>query len=289
MKQGILIVAVANAMYGRLAYNLAVTIKAADPKFPVAVLTGGDVALSHLDNGQKKVFDKIIHVPEADEMKAGAKLLSYDHTPFEATLVIDADNLWMKEHQPSDVFQALKGKKFAGITEGWIDQDGKDNRLNEHYPMWANYKEIKKAYKLGSGRMYQWRTEVFYFEKSAATAALFKKALEVYRKPKVPFMVWDGGMPDELALNIAAAITKTEPHVFNWQPTYWHQKHGGRVLPLQIITKDHFIFSGGGNFAPPSVQKMYNSIASTAHRKLGLQFLFTLQSKRNSLSGRQKM
>lgn len=285
MKKGILIVAVNNPMYGRTALNLAVSIKAVDKEWPVALIAD-DVAISHLNDAQRDVFDKIIHAPGATELKAGAKLLAYKHTPFDHTMVIDADNLWLSAHAPAHVFQSLEGTPFTAITEGFIH--GKDVKLNAAYPIWAHYDDIKKAYKLDGKRMYQWRTEIMYFEKSKVAEQLFSKALEIFKKPKVAHTVWDGGVPDELAVNIAAAITGVEPHEFNWQPTYWAQKHGGRVLPIHMIQKDYFVFSTGGNQATPAIQKTYNIIAAASHRRIGLQFLFTLQSKSRSIATRSK-
>lgn len=288
MKQGILIVAVGSPYYGRLAFNLAVSIKAVERDFPVVVLTDAR-AVSHLTENQQKVFDQVITDETIAELKAGSKLQAYARSPFDQTLVIDADNLWLQNRTPSELFQELDGVKFTAITEGFYDIDNQDDQLSKNYPLWADRDAIIAAYSLKSGKLYQWRSEVFYFERSEIARNIFKKAKAVFKDPKVDVTAWAGNIPDEFALNVAAAQLGVDPHVYNWQPVYWDRKHRGRVPPPHEIARDYFIFSSGGNAASSSVVKTYNQIAAYSHKKLGQQFLFLLSPKRSVLTERQKM
>src|SRR5688572_20063663 len=135
---GILIIATKHPMYGRMAYNLAATIKAGNKECPVAVLHSGR-GLQHLSEFNKEIFDYLIEMPEHD-YRVGTKLFAIDYTPFENTLVIDADNLWFQKRNPVDLFKELENFDFSAISEGMIDfstgvneLDRKSTRLNSSH------------------------------------------------------------------------------------------------------------------------------------------------------------
>lgn len=58
LKQGIILIATGHPYYGRMAYNLALTIKACE-EFPVA-LVHNDSAIKHLNDSQRGIFDMLI-------------------------------------------------------------------------------------------------------------------------------------------------------------------------------------------------------------------------------------
>jgi hypothetical protein len=286
MKKGIFIVAVGSPYYGRLAYNLATTIKSVE-EIPIAILHSGR-ALSHLTDIQTSIFDYVIEDDAATDLHAGAKLLSYEKSPFDKTLLIDADNLWLPAHKPSDLFEKLDGVKFTAITEGYYDIETKEDNLSKSYPLWANIDDIIKTYKLKRGKVYQWRSEMMYFEKSDVARSLFKQAKEIFLKPKIKVQSWGKSIPDEFALNVSAALNGIDPHEFNWQPSFWARRHQNKNVPLHKMMNDHYVLSSGGNFNTVAMTKTYNQLAAVAHKKLGLQFLFLLPHKRDSLVERSK-
>ena len=57
--RGVLTMALKHPLYGKYAYNLALSIKSADMKTQVAVIAD-EAALAHLHPGQRMIFDYII-------------------------------------------------------------------------------------------------------------------------------------------------------------------------------------------------------------------------------------
>lgn len=282
MLNGIIIVATGSPMYGRLAYNLAVTIKAVE-NFPVALLCSG-AGMNHISKDQQEVFDYITIVPEH---AYAAKLKAYDYSPFENTLYLDADMAWLPKRKPSDLFRELKDIKFAAITEGFYDYDTGKEENSTHYHFWCNPIGAKEAYGL-TGILYQWRSEVMYFKKCPEVKALFDMAAKVHADPKVEYQKFGGAVPDEIGINIAACKHGIHPHVRRWKPAYWHRLHG-HGASLQDIVNEYYLLSVGGSFASSAVRRCYDTVVRAAHNKLGLQFLFNLRSKRDTIKERSKM
>jgi hypothetical protein len=279
--KGILLIATGAPFYGRMAYNLAVTIKAVED-IPITVLHNG-YGLSHLSTKQRSIFDNIVDIP-VDSF--AAKLCLYDYSPYDKTLYLDADMAWMPTRYPSDLFDSLNAD-FTGITEGYYDYETGEDKGSNMYHYWCNPLEAKEKYKL-SGKYYQWRSEVIFFKKSPTAKKLFEEAKKIYAKPKVEGKKFAGHIPDELAINIAACKLGVEPHQFKWTPAYWHRLHGeGKSLPE--IAQNNYLMSVGGNYASGVMKDCYNRVCKAAHNKLGLQYLFTLQSKKAVLTERLKM
>ena len=276
MRIGIVIVATGHPYYGRYAYNLACTIKAVE-QIPICLLWSGN-GIKHLTPDLLSIFDE---VKEIESDGVGAKLEIYKHSPFERTLFLDADMLWLPKKKPSDLFNQLEGTKFTAITEGSTDNP------SGAYFFWAKVDEIREKYKVD--KIYQYRTEVMYFEKCKEIADMFKEAKKIFKNPGLKTVKkFAGGVPDELAINIACAIHNIHPHVENWQPSYWSKKHSGNIPPPQDLYANYYLFSVGGNNHSSLVDKFYNSLVKAQAPKAGHAFLFALQQKFSFLPERQK-
>lgn len=278
MLKGIVIVAIGHPEYGRNAFNLAVTIKAVE-LFPVALIYD-DTAISHLDSQQISLFDHLIHAPHL-KPNCSAKLSTYDLSPFDATLVLDADMLWLPRRKPSELFAELEGATFTAISEGDTDNPSAE------YFFWAHVDEIREKYNVT--KIHQWRTEVMYFEKGEKAAALFNHALAINKDHGLSYVKdFAGGLPDELSINIAAAIMGIEPHIANWQPSYWPHMNGHKVPEFDFLYRNYYVFSVGGNHQTENIKVFYNRIMKAQAPKIGLQHSFPLQSKHTYLPERRK-
>jgi len=280
LNRGIILVATGAAFYGRMAYNLAVTIKAVED-IPVTVLYNG-AALSHLSENQRKIFNQTIEIPTTS---FAAKLRLYDYSPYDYTLYLDADMAWLPNKKPSELFNELKDVVFTSITEGYYDYEQGVDYGNKMYHYWCDPLEAKQAHGL-KGKFYQWRSEVIYFNSEAKE--MFEAAKDAYENPKVVVKQFAGHVPDELAINIAASKTGIEPHEYRWMPAYWHRLHG-EGMQLQGILNGYYLLSVGGNYATSTMKTCYNNVCKAAHNKLGLQYLFILQSKKEVMPDRIKM
>lgn len=278
LKQGILIIALGHPYYGRYAFNLAITLKAVED-IQIAVVHD-NTSLSHLDDTQKAVFD--ILVPCDLKPGCGAKLHAYDLSPFDQTLLLDADMVWLPVHKPSELFKELEGIEFTGITEGSTDNP------SSHYFFWAQIEEIRSKYGITS-TIHQWRTEVLYFEKSDKVKEMFADAININANHGLSSVKeFAEGIPDELSINISAGKHELNPHKPNWQPSYWAKMHQDKIPEPSTLYREYYLLSAGGNMNTDNVKQMYNNIVKAQAPKLGLTHCFPLQSKHSFLTERRK-
>jgi len=189
--------------------------------------------------------------------------------------------VWLPKQLPSALFDQLNGHELTGITEG--------STLNpsSHYFFWAEVDDIRKTYNV-EGVIYQWRTEVMYFERSEKIEALFNQAISIYKDHRLQKVkTFAEGVPDELAINIAAAVAEVKPHQENWQPSYWPQMHQNQLPGLSVLYESYFTLSLGGNHTTDNVKRLYNNIMQAQAVKLGLSHCFPAQSKHNFLKERK--
>ena len=275
LKTGIILIATGHPNYGKLAYNLALTIKTAGENTPVAIVHTG---LEHLTESQKAIFDYLIPLPENFRDGFGAKLHLDELTPFDKTLFLDADMLWLGR-KPSQLFAELDGTGFTSITEGHSEA------INYKYYFWAEPQEIKDAYKVD--KVWQIRSEVMYFERGTK---VFSKARSLKPETKLKTIRKFGeAIPDELYFNIATALFKIDPHMPSWMPAYWARLHGEIMPPLKDLHNDYYLLSFGSNQASSIMRKTYDNVMQVAAYKLGLPYLFKLKSKREWAPGRLKI
>lgn len=284
--KGILIMAVGHPYYGRLAYNLALSIKSVQRDAQIAVVHS-DRSLNHLSSDQLRFFDHLIELPEGLPEGCGTKLWANELTPFKKTILLDADMLWLPKRTPDDLFKELDGINFTAISEGYFDYQEGNHQINEKYFFWADPLEIKSKYKVKADKIYQWRSEVVYFEKATK---IFSTAQKVFLNPGLPSMKqYATGVADELGINVACAVHDIHPHVFRWEPSYWHMINGGHIPSIPDLLNKHYLISFGSNQATGNSKKIYDKLVRVACYKFGLQHVFPLASKREWLPERTKM
>lgn len=279
LTKGILIFAFGHPQYGRYAYNLAVTIKAVQANARI-VIAHDETAVSHLDEYQRSIFDQFIPAPTLVP-GCTVKLSAYDLTPFDQTLVLDADMIWLPKKTPDDLFREVEGTDFLAICEGNTDAP------SGAYFFWADVEEIRKKYNVT--RIHQWRTEVMYFEKTDRVSDMFADAKKINHKSNLDTIKeFAGGIPDELSINISTAIHGIEPKIFNWQPSFWPKMHGERIPEANTLYNNHFLLSVGGNLQTENVKAFYNRIMLAQAPKIGHTHAFPLMSKHQFLPERRK-
>lgn len=271
---GIIIIATSHANYGNLAYNLALSIKCIEPTMPIAVVWS-ERSLSHLTPTQVAVFDYLIELPVEYRTGFGVKLHLDQLTPFDNTLYLDADMLWLGK-KPSELFEELKGTSFTCITEGNSDKP------NPKYYFWAAAQEIKDVY--GVTRIWQTRSEVMYFEKPEVFEAARELKPELCLKTIRKFGEW---IPDELYFNIATAQVGIE--LKPWMPAYWARLHNELMPNLSVLYKEYYLLSFGSNAASPTMKRTYDNVMQVVCNKLRLPYIFKLKSKKEWAPGRLKI
>lgn len=274
LNKGIILIATGHPYYGRMAYNLALSIKACEG-VPVAVVHD-EGALKHLNDKQREVFDHLIPLPGNYRNGIQAKLHLDELTPFDHTLYLDVDMVWIGKRSPSQLFKSMEGVPFAAIYEG--DSDKPNNK----YYFWADSEEIKKAY--GVDKVPQLRSEVIYFE----SAEVFQKARSL--KPQTmlnSIRMFGNVIPDELYFNIATAVLGIELKA--WMPAYWPRMHNEKMPTPSMLAQGYYLLSAGSNYVSPVIKNTYDRYMIHAANKTGVTHLFPIRSKKEWLPERQKM
>lgn len=296
LKQGILLLAIGNPYYGRMAYNLAISIKAIDTNAHISLIYTHD-AIAHINNKNIWVFDKLIHYT-GDQSGFGAKLQLYQYSPYEKTLYIDVDTLWVNKNSPNVLLDQLEGVSFTGITEGVHDYgDTSKSDHSKNYYFWADLEELKERYAFEKEKIFQWRSEFMYFEKCEKINNLFSIARNLYAinsdKSRVDKLksakLFCGHIPDELAINISCAMCDITPHIYKWEPSFWDRLNGGNCPAIDVLSSKYYIISCGSNANGGPLKKVYDRTMRNAAYKLRLQHVFPLVSKKEMLNDRQLM
>lgn len=295
MKQGIILIACGHPYYGKMAAAVAASIKAVE-NVSICLLHHGK-AVSYLDEKELALFDikeilsdDLVSNADGSFNPLKARMHMYDLTPFEETLMLDVDNIWLKK-KPSEVFESLKEVSFTIQNTGYTLCDAK---ADEQYSVWADINDIIKAYKLQGKKFYQTLGEWIYFKKDNKAKKLFTAALKIFNaKPKIKVHSFIGQtVPDELAFSIAMALTDIYPHADKYLPTTFFDINSlaqNRFSHIYQLTDKYFTISLGSNRNPVNTVTMYNTLSAAAYQKLGLQNPYKWKSKKTFLPERIKL
>lgn len=271
--------------YGRLAFNMAVSIKHREPEMKVALAFSGN-ALNHLGRyALDKFIDKLIPVPKSIIYHKGqfspfrAKLHMYELSPWEHTLFLDADNIWLPGGpKPSQVMNSLAKEKFTIQNRGVLHMG--PEQLPSETSLWADVNEIRDVYGLEGKNYFEIHSEFVFFRKLKAVEAMFTKAVQVHDNLKVKSFVFGGGIPDELPMAIAMAKTGIEPHETPYTPTYWEvvEKKMLHKNPSEMFSH-YCCYSTGGSTHSFFMTDFYNAQVRHIFYKEGIEYPYLLQDK----------
>ena len=282
MTKGILTIALKHPLYGRFAYNLALSIKAADPKQPISVIAD-EAALAHLHEGQRMIFDRII-TPEPHQHKRGDKVLPLitkfyinDLTPYEKeTLFVDADMIFSPMCDFNKLWKEMSKVQWTMANRGINEPDKGISEWVDSGILKKQYMEVKQWYDLSS--------EWIYWKSGLLSDSIFTDARKFYDEGKLTTRSFAGDKPDEPFFNLSLDLNKHKPHQAPWQPTYW-QPAMRKVLNAMEIKRQYYAFSAGGNHLPRQQQLIYDELLKNASYRMNMPG-FKVPHKRSQLKER---
>lgn len=169
--RGIVIIALGSPQYGRLAANLASSIRYKDKDINIHLVHTAQ-SVSHLTEKHKALFSSFAECPPQYYTKNDkavylkAKTCIYELSPFDETLMLDADMIWFGSKSATNLFDELKDVDFTIQNRNYFDL-GSD-KLDEKYSDWCNIKEVKEKYNT-TGRFYHLHSEFIFFNAAKAT------------------------------------------------------------------------------------------------------------------------
>lgn len=289
--KGILLIAVGHPLYGKQAYNLAVSLKAADPSIEIA-LVHDDTSLKRMHPKCFDVFSYLIHQPakvigSPMERAMELRLIMPKLTPFEVTLALDVDMIWAGK-PINYLFDLVTDESpMTFVNEGYFDLDEGKNDTTDKYIPWAFPDDIKAAYDL-TGKLYQMRAEFVIFKSCKVVTDVFREANKIRRKPAIEPNKLAGAITEEFGLNIAMHKAGIVPHESKWQPTLWPLVNGGICPEVKDIRQSYYALSVGGNYSTQSIRSAYEKLLGAACAKTGLKNFFPkLEDKRSLIAERK--
>ena len=287
--KGVLILALGHPYYGRMAAQLAMSIKASSPSANISVLKAGS-ALNHLNADYLKFFDKVIECPKEyytnskgfeDYLKA--KIYIYDTSPYDKTIYLDADMIWLNRNI-DELFNSLNEVEFTIQNRGAFEL-GK-GLLDDKLSWWCNVNDILPAYNLTKGTYYSLSSEFIYIKKATNVKKYFDKCKWVYDNMKVNYLKFANGIPDEIIFSIGMILEDYYPHTIYFTPIYWEQAEKRRMYGNELAN-NFYGFSLGGKTVGDREKKIYNDLVQKYCNQNGLKHYFQAKDKMLWLPERQ--
>ena len=272
--RGVLTMALKHPLYGRYAYNLALSIKSADMRTQVAVIADEE-GLKHLHPGQRMIFDYII--PPAFEKPLVNKFYLINLSPFEETLFVDADMIFSPLANFEEFWNSMKDVQWTMANRGSDD-------LIKGISEWTTKEDIEEAYG-GVDQWYDLSSEWIYFKKNDLTYTIFANAEMYYEENKLKVREFAGDRPDEPYFNLSLISVNHKPHQAPYQPTYWQPAMKG-FPGIMAIKKGWMAFSVGGKLIPQQQQQVYDELLKNASFRMNMPSMKIAQ-KMNQLSERK--
>jgi hypothetical protein len=282
-KKGILILALGHPEYGKMAYMLTLSLRFSS-SIPIT-LAYTPSAITHISN-KLQFFDKTIEIPEEYYTKRNvkefikAKTHIYDLSPYDETLYLDADTLWLPRRPVDQVFEELKDEELAIQCKG-------STKIGEHGSKnyWCDLNEYKKVY--GVDTFYNFASEFIYFKKTKAVKKFFKDSSKIYDNLKIKHTLFSGGIPDELIFNISMAQNNLKPFREVYVPIYWEQSER-KNLKRSDMYEMFYAYSAGGKLSSSVEKKVYKDLAQFYGNHFGLQH-YELKDKMRYLPERANL
>lgn len=283
--RGILILALGHPYYGRMALNLALSLKYTS-KLPIA-LACNQSAITHI-SGHLDKFDKIIDVPEkyftrrknTEYIKAKTQI--YNLSPFDETIYLDADMLWLPKRSIDTLFNELSSESLVIQSRGTTPL-ASDNIQGKSF--WCDLKEYKEVY--GGEVFYNLSSEFIYFKKSKEVAKLFSDSVKIYDNLKIKHTQFSGGIPDELVFNISMLQNGITPNRTFYTPIYWEQAERKNMPPSQMH-QEYFGYSVGGKISSTTEKRFYDNLSQFYGTQFGVHH-FKLKDKMSYLPERARI
>jgi hypothetical protein len=291
--KGILLIACGHRNYGKMAVTLAASIRMIDKDVNIC-LAYTESALTNLSEAEKGLFNHFVELNKktytlGSNKSAWIKTKVHidEITPYEETLFLDVDQVWLWKKTPSQVLEELGQHEFVIENTGYI---GFDNIIYPESENWVKMDEVKESYKLTTEKFYRVHSEFIYWKKCENTKKYFKKVKEVYTSPLVKPFGFAGAYPDEFAFAIAISVLEYYPQIDNFIPTWWYPREN-RDEHLYRIADNYNTISIGGAFVDETSKKNYNIVAQRAYNELDLLYPYQItdfNDKRKFLTERQK-
>lgn len=274
MDRGIILLALGNRIYGNMAFNLVLSIRATNKTIPIILYTD-HAAIANLNDKQKALFTEIRTLPgkyyiyNNKAMYFRAKSRLYELAPFEHTMWLDADVAFLPGKNVEDLFD--DNVDFKAQTYNLINLDTGEKHIDTPYQhmIWGDPKKIKKYYKFPDNTLLpQINSSIIVFKKGDVAETMFNKVCELYEDPRPPCESFRGEYPDEFFFHVAGAMTQTMSPIIPWAPIYGDHEFGHLYWKYEDIEKNNYALMTYGLETVRHVKQFYDIIINNAAKSL---------------------
>lgn len=280
MTRGFIIYALGHRNYYHMAETLAASIKFNNAAVNITLICDNLANVTYT-----QLFEQVIRIEVKQPLVFNKyTICMYDHSPYDETIKLDADMIWLNGRDPLKLFDLLAPYDVMHMNRGngW----GKGNSV------WCSEDDLQKAYAFTEAdKLYKIYGEFVYFKKNDVAKKYFKDVRYVFSKPKVKMFEGfsNGTFTDELAYQIAAIVNGLS-FIDNFTPVmnkYLGYRQWERCYAYQL-PETFFAYSIGGNATPSVMRQQYNLLAKHYYHKLSLQNPYQVRDKKTFLPERKK-
>lgn len=213
-----------------------------------------------------------------------ATICMYDHSPYDMTIKLDADMIWLNGRDPMKLFDELQQYDVMHMNRG--------HGWNAGNSVWCAEEDLRFAYGFTEDdKLYKIYGEFVYFKKGEAAKKYFRSVKSIFNKPKVEMLdgFSNGTFTDELAFQIASMQQGFE-YIDNFTPVlnkYLGYKSYEHTFAY-ALPKQFYAYSIGGNATHAFMREQYNTLAKHYYYQLGLQNPYQVKDKKTFLPERIK-
>lgn len=269
--------------YGQWCTNLAMGLKQTDATTNITLLYQGKAL--ELISQYISIFDQVIEIPKSCTTRNGldsllrAKVCLYELSPYDETIYIDADVMWLPYKPISQLFDEMKD---IDIT---IGNRGKTDLNTNPKLIWCKSENMRAVY--GDVTIYNLSSEFMYFKKNEKVQQFFEEAKKAFDVPGVDYTRFSGTVPDELAFQIAMIKTGVVPHKVPYLPFYWEPYEKKNKTLESLYKEGWYGYSIGGATLNYQQKMIYDALAKVYAKGFGIRFPFLSRNKRDILPSRK--
>lgn len=279
----IVLIATGRREWGDMSLNLALSIKANNPRQKIALIHT-ESAIAGLEPLIKLVFDFQYLVHRSDFttayehafcLKTELYNISVQMCPSATAFIyLDSDVIMIAGKDPAQWFEEHKDREFTSYCNDVYDyQTGLRSRPD--YKFWCNPEEAAAYFGISeTAKMPQINTSFIYFKPSPTVKEFFDLAIEVWKDEGFgAYEDYKGAKPDEFCFNVAAAKSGLLPHQTTYRPIFF--RFASENTEEEYIQQYYkaFGFAGKMAYTQPLID-WYNRAVAYYRKGYGLRTMF---------------
>lgn len=226
MSKGVILLALERSIYGRMAFNSALCVRALMPNLPIHLFYSGD-SLKSLSPVHRSFFSNIEELPKEyftydDKFKPfRCKSRIYEISPFDETLYLDADTAIFRNKKFLEFWNQPKREieiqtfNLINLTNG-----SKVFESEHHSGLWLKYNLMAAHYGIEKKTLPQMNSSFMYFRKGERAEEFFNLTKTLFDSPDAPAPNFRGEFPDEFFFQTAGAMLEVFPTNIPFVPLF---------------------------------------------------------------------